>query len=169
MMGHVFHCFWMALLLSPWTCDAMYGGVVEDMFTNVMVAYYLACANVALLERKFGRKWEEHFLPSLTFVNAMALVGQFVGRCLYWPDDIPFMPSKTSERIAEIFFGWAKSPCRGMPREKDMIYGSLGIFNGNSYSMQFQYIPIIPISIQLSPFSSNSNASNSSATSSTTP
>lgn len=151
MVGHVFHCFWMALLLSPWTCDAMYDGVVEDMYYNVMVAYYLACANVAMLDKKFGSKWEQHFIPIATFVNSMALAGQFAGRCLYWPEDIPFMPSKTSERIAEIFFAWAKAACKGMPREKDMIYGSLGIFNGKCYSMPFQFYPSLSDSAHSAP------------------
>jgi hypothetical protein len=142
MMGHVFHSFWMALFLSVWNADAMYDGCIEDMFYNAMVAYYLACANVALLYEKYGDRWDQHFLPELTFVNAMGIIGQFVGRCLLWPRGIAFLPSKTRERIAELWFAWIKERCRGMPREKDMIYGRGSQCHGKHELIGFSVIPL---------------------------
>lgn len=131
MLGHVFHCFWVSNLLSVWNADHMYEGNVEDMFYNVMLAYYLACSNVAMLTEQHGpNDWPRFFIPERTFVNAMATTGQFVGRCLHWPQDIPFMPRKTRERICEIFFAWIKQHCKGTPREKDLIYGLRAPFNG---------------------------------------
>lgn len=132
-LGYVFHTFWISLLLSPWNADQMYDGSIEDMFFNVLVAYYLGCCNVALLQEKHGSKWDLHFIPEKTFVNAMMTVGQFVGRCLEWPADVAFMPSKTREIVAEIHFSRVKSPCRGLARTKDMIYGSPGPFNVNKF------------------------------------
>ena len=143
MIGHVFHSFWIALMLSVWMADPMYEGSVEDMFYNSMLAYYLACANVAMLQKKHGKHWDRFFVPLQTFVHSMIVCGQFAGRCSHWPCGIPFMNNKTSERVAEIFFGWAKMACKGMPRSKDMIYGSLGTRNGklNLQSISFQRQP----------------------------
>ena len=39
---------------SVWNADHMYEGNVEDMFYNVMLAYYLACSNVAMLTQQHG-------------------------------------------------------------------------------------------------------------------
>jgi len=138
----------MALLLGVWNADSLYEGNVEDMFYNVMLAYYLCCSNVAMLTKEFGSsRWEQYFLPMVTFSNAMAVVGQFVGRCLYWPSGIGFMPDKTRERICELFFAWVKSRSKGMPRQKDMIYGTWYIeWKIQSHSIIFN--PRSPIQLQ---------------------
>ena len=130
-LGYVMYSFWIATLLSPWLADAMYfidgsaEGAVEDMFFNAMFAYYFACANHALQDDTFGKDAQQHFLPDLTFQNSMVLCGQMAGRCLYFPDDIPFMNSKTSERISELFFAASKSHTSGSSRLKDLIYGTI--------------------------------------------
>ena len=135
MLGHVWQSYWLALLLSVWNADSMYDGCIEDMFYNSMTAYYLACGNVALLQESFGAKWELHFIPARTFVNAMTLPGQFAGRCLTHPEGIPFMPGKTRETVSERMFARVKERCRGLPRLKDMIHGLLGSVNGNRFAM----------------------------------
>jgi hypothetical protein len=157
MFGHVFQSYWLALLLSPWNAPSMYDGCIEDMFYNSMTAYYLACGNVALLEEKFGAKWELHFIPLRTFVNSMTLPGQFAGRCLTHPEGIPFMPDKTRERVSEHMFARSKEGIRGMARLKDLINGLLGSLNGNrfatlppSHSIQRPHYPLLahPIPVQ---------------------
>ena len=151
----------MALLLSVWNCCSLYEGNIEDMFYNAMVAYYLACGNVALLEKKFGARWEQYFLPVRSFVNAMMLVGQFVGRCLTYPTGIPFMPDKTRERFVEIFFARIKSHMSGStPRLKDMIHGMICPFSGSPSSAKSclsHFIPFLSVqsqfnNIQCNPF-----------------
>ena len=124
-IGHAFHCFWMALLLSPVNASAMYCHNTEDMYFNVMTAYYMACSNVAMLEKKYGNGWAKNFLPVTTFVHSMTFCGQFIGRLVKWDKDIPNCPHKTRERVCELWFAWVKRHCRGTPREKDMIYGRL--------------------------------------------
>ena len=115
----------MALLLSPVNASAMYCHNTEDMYFNVMTAYYMACSNVAMLEKKYGNGWAKNFLPVTTFVHSMTFCGQFIGRLVKWDKDIPNCPHKTRERVCELWFAWVKRHCRGTPREKDMIYGRL--------------------------------------------
>ena len=124
-IGHAFHCFWLALLLSPVNATSMYAGNTEDMYFNMMTAYYMACANAAMLWKRYGKHWHRNFLSWTTFVNAMSFCGQFIGRLVCWDKEIPNCPNKTRERICELWFAWIKSHCRGTPREKDTIYGRL--------------------------------------------
>ena len=125
-IGHAFHSFWVALLLSPLNASSMYAGNAEDMFFNVMTAYYMACSNAAMLWKRYGSKaWHRNFVSLTTFVHAMSFCGQFIGRLVGWVKELPFRPDKTRERICEIWFAWIKSHCRGTPREKDLIYGRL--------------------------------------------
>jgi hypothetical protein len=124
-IGHAFHCFWAALLLSPINASPMYLFETGDMYFNVMTAYYMACSNVAMLEKKYGKAWYQHFISLKTFVNSMAFAGQFIGRLVKWVDTLPNCPDETRERICEIWFAWIKAHCRGTPMEKDTIYGRL--------------------------------------------
>jgi len=124
-IGHLFHCFWVALLLSPVNASKMYNYNTEDMYFNVMTAYYMACSNVAMLEKKYGKASCYHFISLKTFVNAMSFCGQFIGRLVKWEVAVPNRPDKTRERVCEIWFAWIKAHCRGTPREKDTIYGRL--------------------------------------------
>jgi hypothetical protein len=77
-IGHLFHCFWVALLLSPVNASKMYNYNTEDMYFNVMTAYYMACSNVAMLEKKYGKASCYHFISLKTFVTQCHFVGSLL-------------------------------------------------------------------------------------------
>ena len=123
-LGHTVMCFWLALLTSVFSCDFIYDGRLEDMCFNVLVAFYMACGNHAMIKKIHGKNWKSYAMPEITLAHAMANAGNFVSRCLHYPPNVPFRMYCQGEDKAEKHFSACKEPFRGMPREKDMIHGA---------------------------------------------
>ena len=123
-IGTVVYFYVMCLVLGPWNASDMYAGSPEDMFFNLMVAYYLVLENVMLLQEVFGDEWIKHSHPLQTFLNTLTIIGLLIARLLSYPKDVPFRACKQREFAEELHFSEVKKNGRGMAKLMDLIRGT---------------------------------------------
>ena len=128
--GYIIWSYINALHLSVWNSSDMYKDI-EEVFYNVVSAYYILYLNIMRLQSLYGqKKWVTKSLPLLTIQNTTTDMCNMVVRCLYFPKKVPFYPKRQREICVEQHFARTKKPIGdsqvGMPKLADMITGTVG-------------------------------------------